>query len=51
MTTFALAFMLISMTLVTILTGYCLSRVLRSDVETDEDHPADSPPLSSLPHD
>lgn len=51
MTTFALVFMLISMTLVTILTGYCLSRVLRSDVETDEDQPVDSSPLSTLPHD
>lgn len=48
MTTFALAFMLTSMTLVTILTGYCLSRVLKSDVETDDEPPG---PLSSLPHD
>ncbi len=47
MTTFALLFMLTSMTLVTILTGYCLSRVLKSDVETDEP----TEPLSSLPHD
>ncbi|MDX1644386.1 MAG: hypothetical protein R3244_08525 [Thermoanaerobaculia bacterium] len=48
MTTFALVFMIISMTLVTILTGYCLARVLKSDVETDDEPTS---PLSSLPHD
>lgn len=53
MTTFALVFMLISMSLVTILTAYCLVRVLRSDVESsDEDSGATAgSSAASLPHD